>query len=192
MYIVGFWFKCHFNLLQVFQWTITQHWFRWGHGAEQATSHYLKQWWCSSLTHMCVIRFRWYIILYFINANYETKWCICSVFMSLANLGLMRYQFVSKYAAKHNNNISFHTIHCASDMATSCHGDAFRVTGPLWGESNESTGDSLTHLSLRPFEAPWHSRYVAVMETGQWYRRWYTNFALFIILWDADIQMSYG
>ena len=35
----------HWNLFLVVQLTIFQHRFRWWLGADQATSHYLKQWW---------------------------------------------------------------------------------------------------------------------------------------------------
>ena len=33
--------------------TISNYWLRWWLGAEQATSHYLNQWWSSILMHMC-------------------------------------------------------------------------------------------------------------------------------------------
>ena len=36
-----------------------QGWFRWCLGAEQATSHYLKQYWHGLLTHICVTRPQW-------------------------------------------------------------------------------------------------------------------------------------
>ena len=35
----------HWNLLLRFKWTIFHHWFRKWLGADQATSHYLNQWW---------------------------------------------------------------------------------------------------------------------------------------------------
>ena len=41
------------------QLTISQHSFRWWHGAKQATSHYLHQCGPSSLTHICSTRRRW-------------------------------------------------------------------------------------------------------------------------------------
>ena len=37
--------KFHWSLFLRFQLTIFQHWFRWWLGADQATSHYLNQWW---------------------------------------------------------------------------------------------------------------------------------------------------
>ena len=37
--------RFHWNLLPGVQLTIFQHWFRKWHGAGQATSHYLNQWW---------------------------------------------------------------------------------------------------------------------------------------------------
>ena len=48
--IVVFWLK--FHLLSKFRFAIFQHWFRFG--AEQATSHYLNQWWPSLRTHECI------------------------------------------------------------------------------------------------------------------------------------------
>ena len=38
-------FKFHWSLLLSVQLTISQHWFRQWLGADQATSHYLNQWW---------------------------------------------------------------------------------------------------------------------------------------------------
>ena len=37
--------KFHWSLFLRVQLTISQHWFRWWLGADQATSHYLDQWW---------------------------------------------------------------------------------------------------------------------------------------------------
>ena len=50
------WFKFHWVLFLRVQLTIRQHWFRQWLGAEQATSHYLKQCLPSSLTHICGTR----------------------------------------------------------------------------------------------------------------------------------------
>ena len=53
--------------------TISQHWFRWWLGAKQAANHYLKQWWRSLLTHICVTRpdwVKWYLI-----SKTKTMWC---------------------------------------------------------------------------------------------------------------------
>ena len=52
-------FKFHWNLFPRVQLTISQHRFRQWLGAEQATSHYLSQWWHSSPTHVCGARGRW-------------------------------------------------------------------------------------------------------------------------------------
>ena len=41
------------------QLTIIRHWFRPWLGAQQATNHYLNQWWPSSLTHICATRAQW-------------------------------------------------------------------------------------------------------------------------------------
>ena len=45
MKIFEFRITFHWSLLLWFQLTIFQHWFRWWLGADQATSHYLNQWW---------------------------------------------------------------------------------------------------------------------------------------------------
>ena len=49
----------HWSLFLRVQLTIFQHWCRYWLGAEQATSHYLNQWWPSSTTHICVTRPQW-------------------------------------------------------------------------------------------------------------------------------------
>ena len=54
-----FCFKFHWSLFLRVQLTIFQHWFRYWLGADQATSHYLSQWWPSSLTYICSTRGRW-------------------------------------------------------------------------------------------------------------------------------------
>ena len=45
MKIYEFRMKFHWSLFLRFQLTIFQHWFRWWLDADQATSHYLNQWW---------------------------------------------------------------------------------------------------------------------------------------------------
>ena len=42
----------HGNLFPDIQLAIYQHWFKLWHGTEQATCHYLNQWWPSLLTHI--------------------------------------------------------------------------------------------------------------------------------------------
>ena len=49
-------FNSHFPRAQLI---MMHHWFRWWLGPEQATSHYLSQWWSVSLTHICVTRPQW-------------------------------------------------------------------------------------------------------------------------------------
>ena len=51
MKILEFWLKFHWSLLTKVQLTIFQHWFRYWLGADQATSHYLNQWW---LDYQCI------------------------------------------------------------------------------------------------------------------------------------------
>ena len=51
--------KFHWSLFPRIQLTISQHWFRQWLGAEQATSHYLKQWWPNSMMHICIARPQW-------------------------------------------------------------------------------------------------------------------------------------
>ena len=47
-------FDSHFNhFFPRVQSTVNQHWFRWWLGDKQPSSHYLKQWWPSLLTHKC-------------------------------------------------------------------------------------------------------------------------------------------
>ena len=52
------WFTFHLNLLPIVWLTICQQWFRWWLGSEQATSHYLNQWWTGILTPICATRLR--------------------------------------------------------------------------------------------------------------------------------------
>ena len=49
-FLVEFWIQL--NLFLRVQLAIKEHWFRWWLGAEQATSHYLNQWWPRSVTHI--------------------------------------------------------------------------------------------------------------------------------------------
>ena len=65
MKIFEFRLKFHWSLFLKVQLTIFQHWFRQWLGAEQATSHYLNQWWPSSTTHICVTQPQWVNILRF-------------------------------------------------------------------------------------------------------------------------------
>ena len=59
MKMLEFRFKFHSSLFLRVQFTIFQHWFREWLGADQATSHYLNQWWPSSTTPICVTRPQW-------------------------------------------------------------------------------------------------------------------------------------
>ena len=59
MTMIEFWFEFHWSLFPGAQLTINQHLFRKWLVAEQATSHYLKQCWPSSLTHICGTSGRW-------------------------------------------------------------------------------------------------------------------------------------
>ena len=45
MKMLEFPIKFHWSFFIRVQLTISQHWFRWWLGADQATSHYLNQWW---------------------------------------------------------------------------------------------------------------------------------------------------
>ena len=49
--------KFHLSLFSMVQLIISQHWFRWWPGAEQASSNYLNQWWSSLLK--CVTWPQW-------------------------------------------------------------------------------------------------------------------------------------
>ena len=54
-----FLFEFYLNIFPGAQLSICHHWFRWWLGADQATNHYLNQWWPSLLTHICVTRPQW-------------------------------------------------------------------------------------------------------------------------------------
>ena len=56
--ILYFFFKFRWSWFLRVQLTKSQHWFRKWLGADQATSHYLNQWWPTSLTHICGTRGR--------------------------------------------------------------------------------------------------------------------------------------
>ena len=51
--------KFHWSLFPRVQSTILQHWVRWWLGADQATSHYLNQWWPIPPTYICSTGERW-------------------------------------------------------------------------------------------------------------------------------------
>ena len=56
MKMTEFRFEIFWNLFPGVELTISQHWSMWWLGVEQATSHYLKQCWPYSLTHICGMR----------------------------------------------------------------------------------------------------------------------------------------
>ena len=62
MKMYEFCLRFHQSLFLRFELTIFQHWFRWWLGADQATGHYLNQWWLDylhiygSLGHMKALR----------------------------------------------------------------------------------------------------------------------------------------
>ena len=60
MKILEFRLIFHWNLFLEIKWIVSQHWFRQWLGAEQATRHYLNQWWTSLSTHINVPRPQWY------------------------------------------------------------------------------------------------------------------------------------
>ena len=55
--------KFHWSLFSMVQLIISQHWFRWWPGAEQASSNYLNQWWSSLL--ICVTWPQWVKLPYY-------------------------------------------------------------------------------------------------------------------------------
>ena len=59
MIIHEFWLRFHWILYGRVQLTIFHHWFRQWLGTDQATSHYLDQWWPCLLMHMYVTRPQW-------------------------------------------------------------------------------------------------------------------------------------
>ena len=59
MKIYEFGFKFHWNLFLMVKLIIFQHCFRWWLGANQATSHYLNQWWPRLPMHICITRLQW-------------------------------------------------------------------------------------------------------------------------------------
>ena len=48
--------KFHWNMFVRVSLTICRHWYKWWLGAEQATSHYLNQWWPTLLLCFCITR----------------------------------------------------------------------------------------------------------------------------------------
>ena len=62
--IVMFRFSCHWDMFLHVQLTSIQHWFTLWLGVEQATSHYLNQWWTSLVTDICVTRSQWVDIVF--------------------------------------------------------------------------------------------------------------------------------
>ena len=90
-----FWLKFHWSLFLKVQSTIFQHWFRWWLVAEQATNHYLNQWWHSSTTHICITRPQWVkdrinyitvvvtsrnkLVFYPNNLKWSLNWCTMRV-----------------------------------------------------------------------------------------------------------------
>ena len=67
----------HWSVFQRVQLTISHHCFMLWLGAEQATSHYLKQWWPDSLTHICGIMWRWDKCVVCIHRSYGYHYFVC-------------------------------------------------------------------------------------------------------------------
>ena len=67
MKIYKCWLGFHLILFPRVQLIIFQHWFRWWLGADQATSHYLNQWWSTLLMHICITQPQW--VNWFCNAG---------------------------------------------------------------------------------------------------------------------------
>ena len=59
MKIYEFQLQFHWSLFLRVQLTTFKHWFRWWLGADQATSHYLNQWWHRLPTHICITLPQW-------------------------------------------------------------------------------------------------------------------------------------
>ena len=103
MEMIKFRFKFHRYIFPGVHLTVCHHRFKKWLGAEQATRHYLNQWWPSALTHIRDTRGRWILTAYLTNENYAINWycsgCqminICSiVLMPLLTIHSMIYCFI--------------------------------------------------------------------------------------------------
>ena len=80
MKILEFWLKFHWSLFLRVQLTISQHWVRKWLGSDQATSHYLNQWWLDS---QCI-----YASLGLNKLAHYRPWrIICAVFSQYVKVG---------------------------------------------------------------------------------------------------------
>ena len=86
-----FWFEFHWRLFLMVQLIITQHWFRWCLGAEDATSHYPNQCLPKSLTHICGARGRWvHIVMIYSHVISMCITCIVITFLLMLLESLVR------------------------------------------------------------------------------------------------------
>ena len=71
--------KFHGSLFLGFQFTMCKHWFKWWFGADQATSHYLNQWW---LVYKCIYASPGLNELIQSIPNDKYAWIICIIFQT--------------------------------------------------------------------------------------------------------------
>ena len=100
------------------QLTISQHWFRYWLGADQATSHYLSQWWLDYRRIYAPLGLNELSVIVQTRCTHETT-CVPDLFWIVCGNAIHQEQ-----------NMASGTSH----MMTSSNGSIFRVTGHLCGE----------------------------------------------------------
>ena len=127
MKIYGFRIRFHWFLFLWAQSTIWQHWFTYWRGADQATSHYLNQWW---LLYWCI-----YVSL---GLN-ELMGVMLSKPQYVFRFDpLWRYPFNAMYPILPQYRELLRAIThliISANVVTPWHRNALRIIGHLWGKS---------------------------------------------------------
>ena len=108
--------KFHWSLFLRVQLTIFQHWFRWWLGADQATSHYLNQWWLD-YWHIYASLGLNELTLNMLNCfnNYKRRIHILNRILDLAWPKLMKLALKQKYKSSVLQN-QYHTCWCSDEF----------------------------------------------------------------------------
>ena len=135
-----FWLKAQWNLFPRAQLTISHHLFRKWLGSDQATSHYLNQWWLPLLTHICVTRPGWVVAAYLTTLQHSNA----VLTITVSYIGeIERYwlhmfiQSILRFELTHYRCVSVHTTHIKTKTLKQAITNSFIITkwGPLTGSN---------------------------------------------------------
>ena len=104
MKMYEFWLRVHVSLYLRVQLTLIHHWLRLWLGADQATSHYLNQWWSNLLMHICVTQPQW--------VKFKSHK------MSFAHILCLTCQILLKFCTWYGSIVGVHCAKFQKDLTT--------------------------------------------------------------------------